>query len=72
MTGDIEVVKYVKKVRLKSRLISGCDKWKDFACHSGQCIKMEWKCDNENDCLDKSDELNCGQFSYLLIFALNL
>lgn len=28
----------------------------EFACHNGRCIPNRWQCDNENDCLDNSDE----------------
>ena len=32
----------------------------DFTCANGICIGAELKCDQENDCGDNSDELNCG------------
>ncbi|XP_066906450.1 very low-density lipoprotein receptor isoform X2 [Halyomorpha halys] len=34
---------------------------KEFRCDNGRCIPLNWKCDNENDCLDRSDEnpLHC-------------
>lgn len=31
----------------------------EFTCWSGDCIKMEERCDNAFDCNDKSDENNC-------------
>ncbi|XP_035811393.2 low-density lipoprotein receptor-related protein 2a isoform X1 [Amphiprion ocellaris] len=40
-----------------------------FTCMNGRCIRAQWKCDNDNDCGDGSDELErvCGRkpiFSY--------
>lgn len=36
-----------------------------FKCKKGDsCIPMDWKCDFDNDCLDKSDELNCGMYCF--------
>uniref|UniRef100_A0A4W4GUH3 Low-density lipoprotein receptor-related protein 2 n=1 Tax=Electrophorus electricus TaxID=8005 RepID=A0A4W4GUH3_ELEEL len=28
-----------------------------FTCMNGRCIRAQWKCDNDNDCGDDSDEL---------------
>lgn len=32
----------------------------EFMCKNGNCISASWKCDNNDDCLDRSDELNCN------------
>ena len=33
-----------------------------FQCASGQCISVSFYCDFKTDCLDGSDELNCGRY----------
>uniref|UniRef100_A0A8C8S4U5 Basement membrane-specific heparan sulfate proteoglycan core protein n=1 Tax=Pelusios castaneus TaxID=367368 RepID=A0A8C8S4U5_9SAUR len=32
----------------------------EFACSSGECIELEFRCDRRPDCRDMSDELGCG------------
>lgn len=44
-----------------------------FTCLNGRCIHEQWKCDNDNDCGDNSDELQnvCGRLhSELFILCL--
>lgn len=33
-----------------------------FACTSGECISLSWRCDSEADCTDSSDELDCNKY----------
>ncbi|XP_054092229.1 low-density lipoprotein receptor-related protein 8 isoform X14 [Callithrix jacchus] len=30
-----------------------------FACRSGECVHLGWRCDGDRDCKDKSDEADC-------------
>lgn len=32
----------------------------EFQCKSGRCIPSNFRCDQENDCGDHSDEFDCG------------
>ena len=33
----------------------------EFRCNNSQCIDIELRCDAKIDCLDASDEGNCGK-----------
>jgi len=39
--------------------ISVCDFDREFTCYSGQCVGIEKRCDEREDCLDASDEDEC-------------
>uniref|UniRef100_A0A8C6U7I4 EGF-like domain-containing protein n=1 Tax=Neogobius melanostomus TaxID=47308 RepID=A0A8C6U7I4_9GOBI len=31
----------------------------EFRCANGECVRLNWKCDGDPDCKDKSDEIDC-------------
>ena len=40
----------------------------EFRCADGSCIRASWRCDADNDCSDKSDEIGCGK-SLVLVYV---
>lgn len=42
-----------------SSAVSPCSLF-EFQCSSGECTPRGWRCDQEEDCTDGSDELDCG------------
>ena len=34
----------------------------EVPCDNGVCIPLDYLCDGDYDCTDRSDEANCGQF----------
>ena len=37
----------------------------EFTCRDGKCIDIQRHCDGTYDCLDRSDELHCGETSVI-------
>lgn len=37
-----------------------------FQCHNGMCVPRSYICDHDDDCGDRSDELNCSMYSVYL------
>lgn len=31
----------------------------EFTCANGKCIQQSWRCDHDDDCGDRSDEIGC-------------
>ena len=34
-----------------------------FRCRNSHCIPGRWRCDNDRDCFDGSDEKNCRKYN---------
>jgi hypothetical protein len=45
--------------KLRNITISVCDFDHEFTCYSGQCVGMDKRCDEREDCMDGSDEDEC-------------
>ena len=41
-----------------------------FTCGDGRCIISSYKCDNETDCMDGTDEANCTSTGKALVYSL--
>ncbi|KAK2115690.1 hypothetical protein P7K49_006316 [Saguinus oedipus] len=48
-----------------------CSPTTEHRCGDGRCITMEWVCDGDHDCVDKSDEVNCSCHSQGLVECRN-
>ena len=49
----------VNKMKNSSITISACVIGDEFTCDSGNCISIYERCDNNEDCIDGSDEIDC-------------
>ena len=50
-------------------LPQGCQEG-EFMCANKRCILKSWKCDEENDCGDNSDEKDCpSKFPFFFFFC---
>ncbi|XP_070509893.1 basement membrane-specific heparan sulfate proteoglycan core protein isoform X10 [Chironomus tepperi] len=38
-----------------------CDRYREWQCSSGECIRLESRCDSRIDCVDRSDERSCHE-----------
>ena len=47
---------------IKLSCYSECSLEHDFQCSDGSCISLTWRCDNEPDCSDQSDETDCRKY----------
>jgi len=40
-----------------------------FQCSTGECVNMDFHCNHQIECMDGSDELNCGTFVSMINFT---
>lgn len=55
--GDYECESRPYKIKLA---LSSCSE-AEFTCSNGACIDINSRCDNVNDCKDRSDEADCSR-----------
>jgi len=46
---------------------SRCDSGSSFICDDGTCVDASLHCDGHYDCVDGSDELNCGTYVMIAV-----
>ena len=52
---------FIYTVFIQAVFAPGCDSW-EYTCSNGKCVPADYRCDNEDDCGDNSDEQNCGMY----------
>ena len=50
--------------RIKAKPIVGGCIGSQFMCNNSNCITLEQRCNQQDDCGDQSDEINCAGFKY--------
>ncbi|KAF6719751.1 Low-density lipoprotein receptor-related protein 8 [Oryzias melastigma] len=61
MWTDLRTLLLVQAFLLGLVSAEGTDECEDgqFQCHNKRCIPTIWRCDDDDDCSDNSDEENC-------------
>lgn len=67
--GDKKIMPYNVDVVFLSLADMRTCRVNEFSCGAGstQCIPTFWKCDGEKDCDNGEDEVNCGEWTCILI-----
>lgn len=53
---------YINKLNFPFRVAprGQCTGNHEFKCNNNRCIPIEYRCDGDNDCSDRSDEVGCS------------
>lgn len=58
---QVTIFQYCCSIFFVSSLAQHCNAGL-FQCHSGVCVPQRYVCDHDDDCGDRSDELNCSMY----------